>query len=178
MVRYRRNFVPGGTFFFTLTLDDRRSSVLVDHVTLLRAAFRKTRSERPFSIDAIVILPEHLHVILTLPPDDPDFSNRLRRIKGRFTRSVIAAGVPISRDHRGEYSLWQKRFWEHTIRDDRDFERCVDYIHYNPVKHRLVATPSEWPYSSLHRYVRTGVLAPDWGGDGREDDRNFGERGD
>jgi putative transposase len=178
MVRYRRNFVPGGTFFFTLTLDDRRSSVLVDHVTLLRAAFRKTRSERPFSIDAIVILPEHLHVILTLPPDDPDFSNRLRRIKGRFTRSVIAAGVPISRDHRGEYSLWQKRFWEHTIRDDRDVERCVDYIHYNPVKHRLVATPSEWPYSSLHRYVRTGVLAPDWGGDGREDDRNFGERGD
>jgi len=126
MVRYRRNFVPGGTFFFTLTLDDRRSSVLVKHVALLRAAFRKTRSEYPFSIDAIVILPDHLHTILTLPPNDPDFSNRLRRIKGRFTRSVVAVGVPVSSDHRCEYSLWQKRFWEHTIRDDRDFERCVD----------------------------------------------------
>jgi putative transposase len=178
MVRYRRNFVPGGTFFFTLTLDDRRSSALVDHVALLRAAFRTTRSERPFSIDAIVILPDHLHTILTLPPNDPDFSNRLRRIKGRFTRSVVAAGVPISSDHRGEYSLWQKRFWEHTIRNDRDFERCVDYIHYNPVKHRLVSAPSEWSFSSLHRYVRAGMLANDWGGNGYADDRNFGERGD
>jgi putative transposase len=178
MVRYRRNFVPGGTFFFTLTLDDRKSSVLVDHVTLLRNAFRTTRGERPFSIDAIVILPDHLHTILTLPAGDPDFSNRLRRIKGRFTRSVVAAGVPVSSDHRGEYSLWQKRFWEYTIRDDRDFERCVDYIHYNPVKHRLVSTPSEWPYSSLHRYVRAGTLAQDWGGNGHADDRNLGERND
>jgi putative transposase len=178
MVRYRRNFVPGGTFFFTLTLDDRRSSVLVNYVALLRAAFRETRNERPFTIDAIVILPDHLHTVMTLPPDDPDFSNRLRRIKGRFTRSVVAAGVPISSDHRGEYSLWQKRFWEHTIRDDRDFERCVDYVHYNPVKHRLVSTPSEWPFSSLHRYVRAGILAQDWGGQGPADDRNLGERKD
>ena len=176
MVRYRRNFVPGGTFFFTLTLHDRRSSALVDHVALLRAAFRNTRSERPFAIDAIVILPDHLHTILTLPPDDPDFSNRLRRIKGRFTRSVVAEGVAVSSDHRGEYSLWQKRFWEHTIRDDRDFERCVDYIHYNPVKHRLTSTPSEWPFSSLHRYVRAGILVQDWGGNGDADDGNFGER--
>jgi putative transposase len=176
MVRYRRNFVPGGTFFFTLTLDDRRSSVLVEHVALLRVAFRRTRSEFPFSIDAIVILPDHLHTILTLPPSDPDFSNRLRRIKGRFTRGVVAAGVAVSRDHRGEYSLWQKRFWEHTIRDDRDFERCVDYIHYNPVKHRVVSTPSEWPHSTLHRYIRTGILAHDWGGNGHADDRNLGER--
>jgi putative transposase len=178
MVRYRRNFVPGGTFFFTLTLDDRRSSALVDHVALLRAAFRTTRNERPFSMDAIVILPDHLHVILTLPPEDPDFSNRLRRIKRRFTRSIVAAGVPISSNHRGEYSLWQRRFWEHTIRDDRDFERCVDYIHYNPVRHRLVATPSEWAFSSLHRFVRAGILANDWGGNGPVDNGNFGERGD
>ena len=176
MVRYRRNFVPGGTFFFTLTLDDRRSSTLVDHVDLLRAAFRKTRSERPFSIDAIVILPDHLHTILTLPPNDSDFSNRLRRIKGRFTRSVVAAGLPISSDHRGEYSLWQKRFWEHSIRDDRDFERCVDYIHYNPVRHRLVSSPIEWPFSSLHRYVRAGILPRGWGGDGHDGNGNFGER--
>jgi putative transposase len=118
MVRYRRNFVPGGAFFFTVTLDDRRSSALVDHVALLRAAFRKTRTERPFVVDAIVVLPDHLHAIMTLPPDDSDFSDRWRRIKGTFTRSIVAAGVPISRDHRGEYALWQKRFWEHTIRND------------------------------------------------------------
>ena len=121
MVRYRRNFVPGGTFFFTVTLDDRRSAALVDHAALLRAAFRKTRTERPFVVDAIVVLPDHLHAIMTLPPDDSDFSDRWRRIKGIFTRSVVAADVPISRDHRGEYALWQKRFWEHTIRNNRDF---------------------------------------------------------
>jgi putative transposase len=178
MVRYRRNFVPGGMFFFTVTLDDRRSSALMDHVASLRAAFRKTRSERPFVIDAIVVLPDHLHAILTLPPGDSDFSGRWRRIKSLFTRSVVAAGVSVSRDHRGEYALWQKRFWEHTIRSDGDFERCADYIHFNPVKHRLVTSPVAWPFSSLHRYVRAGVLPRDWGGDGRAEDGNFGERGD
>ena len=178
MVRYRRNFVPGGMFFFTVTLNDRRSSALVDHVALLRAAFRKTRGERPFAIDAIVILPDHLHAIMTLPPDDSDFSGRWRRIKALFTRGVVAAGMPVSRDGRGEYALWQRRFWEHTIRDDSDFERCADYIHFNPVKHRLVTSPGLWPFSSLHRYVRAGVLPPDWGGDGRANNANFGERGD
>jgi putative transposase len=179
MVRYRRNFVPGGAFFFTVALDDRRSSALVDHVVSLRAAFRRTRSERPFSINAVVILPEHLHAIMTLPPGDSDFSGRWRRIKGLFTRSVVAAGLPVSRDHRGEYALWQSRFWEHTIRDDADFERCTDYIHFNPVKHRLVSSPAAWPFSSLHRYVRAGVLARDWGGSGRTDDNaDFGERAD
>jgi putative transposase len=176
MVHYRRNFLPGGTFFFTVTLNDRKSSALVDHVALLRSAFRKTQSERPFVTDAIVILPDHLHAILTLPPGDADFSDRWRRIKGGFTRSVTATGAPISRDHRGEYSLWQKRFWEHTIRDEGDFERCADDVHFNPVKHRLVTSPFDWPFSSLHRYVR--VLAPDWGGDGRSDMANFGERKD
>ena len=91
----------------------------------------------------------------------------------------MAAGVPVSRDHRGEYALWQKRFWEHTIRDDGDFERCADYIHFNPVKHRLVSTPAAWPFSSLHRYARTGVLARDWGGNNPVDDNaDFGERAD
>jgi putative transposase len=179
MVRYRRNFVPGGTFFFTVALDDRRSSTLVDHVVLLRAAFRKTRDERPFSIDAVVILPDHLHAIMTLPPGDSDFSGRWRRIKGVFTRSVVAAGMPVSRDRRGEYALWQSRFWEHTIRDDADFERCTDYIHFNPVKHRLVPSPAAWPFSSLHRYVRAGALAMDWGGSSRLDgNADFGERAD
>jgi len=105
-------------FFFTATLDDRRSSALVDRVASLRAAFRKTRSERPFALNAIVVLPDHLRAIMTLPSGDSDFSGRSRRIKSHFTRSVVAAGVPVSRNHRGEHALWQKRFWEHTIRDD------------------------------------------------------------
>jgi putative transposase len=178
MVRYRRNLVPGGTFFFTLTLADRRSSVLTDHIGSLRAAFRQTRDEHPFVIDSIVVLPEHLHAILTLPPDDSDYSSRWRRIKGLFTRGVVASGRSIPRSDRGEYFLWQKRFWEHTIRDDDDFERYTDYIHFNPVKHRLVTAPCAWPFSSLHRYVRAGTLPGDWGGDGRADGANFGERAD
>lgn len=166
MVRYRRNLVPGGTFFFTVTLRDRRSTVLVDHVDLLRDAFRTTKAALPFSVDAIVILPDHLHAIWTLPPDDADFSGRWRKIKGAFTRSVGEAGGKLTRDSRGEYDLWQRRFWEHTVRDDDDFQRCVDYIHYNPVKHGLVQSPVDWEVSSLHRYVREGRLPSDWEGDG------------
>lgn len=175
MVRYRRNFLPGGTFFFAVTLNDRKSSALVDHVQKLRSAFRVTRAERPFTVDAIVILPDHLHVIMTLPDTDADFSGRWRRIKSLFTHQLVASGVPISRNHRGEFALWQRRFWEHTIRDETDFERCADYIHFNPVKHGLVALPADWPYSSLHRYIRAGILPADWGGVG-EIIGNFGER--
>jgi putative transposase len=176
MVQYRRNFVPGGTFFFTVTLADRRASVLVDHVGLLRTAFRDARDRKPFAVDAIVILPDHLHAILTLPSGDSDFSGRWKAIKAAFTRSVIRTGATIPRNDRGEYWLWQRRFWEHTIRDDQDFERCANYVHFNPVRHRLVSAPSEWPFSSLHRYVRAGILPRDWGGDSRADNSNFGER--
>jgi REP-associated tyrosine transposase len=138
MVRYRRNFVPGGTYFFTATLVDRTSHALVDHVDALRAAFRETRRAQPFAIDAVVVLPDHLHIIMTLPGGDADYTNRWRLIKRRFTDAVAKTGVLLPRHRNGEYALWQRRFWEHTIRDDRDFERHVDYIHFNPVKHRLV----------------------------------------
>jgi putative transposase len=158
MVRYRRNLVPGGTFFFTVALADRRSSTLVDHISSLPAAFRVTRSERPFTIDAVVILPEHLHAIITLPPDDFDHSGRWRRIKSYFTRHVVARGVAVERNHKGEYALWQRRFWEHTIRDENDFARHVDYVHFNPTKHGLVSRVSNWPHSSFHQYVRNGLL--------------------
>jgi putative transposase len=178
MVRYRRNFVPGGIFFFTVTIDDRRSSVLIDHVASLRAAFRKARNVQPFALNAVVILPDHLHAIMTLPSGDWDFSGRWRRIKAGFTRSVVAAGMPVLCDNRGEYSLWQKRFWEHTVRDDRDFERCADYIHFNPVKHGLASSPAKWRFSSLHRYIRAGLLPRDWGGGGLAENASFGERGD
>ncbi|MDB5552870.1 MAG: hypothetical protein JWL86_2854 [Rhizobium sp.] len=176
MVRYRRNFVPGGTYFFTVTLADRTSSALIDHVDALRLAFRIARQERPFATDAIVILPEHLHAIWTLPSGDSDFSGRWRRIKAHFTHQLIAAGALVERHRNGEYALWQRRFWEHTIRNERDFARHVDYIHFNPVKHRLVSRVIDWTYSSFHVYVRRGVLPVDWAGDVRESTMDFGER--
>jgi putative transposase len=174
MVLYRRNFVAGGTFFFTATLADRRSSVLVQNIGILRHAFRITRSERPFTMDAVVVLPEHLHIVMTLPPDDADFPGRWKRIKSLFTRYVVAQGLDYERNRRGEYALWQKRFWEHTIRDEEDLARHVDYIHYNPVKHGLVAQVCDWPHSSFHRYVKLGVLPGDWGGVVASD-MSFGE---
>ena len=176
MVRYRRNFVPGGTYFFTVTLADRTSSALAQHIGDLRMAFRITKQERPFRIDAIVILPEHLHTIWTLPSDDSDFSGRWKRIKGHFTHRLVAAGAPVKRHRNGEYALWQRRFWEHTIRNDADFERHVDYVHFNPVKHKLVSRVRDWPYSSFHAYVRHGLLPDDWAGDADEPMVNFGER--
>jgi putative transposase len=176
MVRYRRNLVPGGTYFFTVTLADRTSSALVHHLGALRMAFRIARHERPFTIDAIVILPEHLHAIWTLPSGDSDFSGRWRRIKAYFTHRLVAAGVPVERHRNGEYALWQRRFWEHTIRNEIDFERHVDYVHFNPVKHKLVRCAHDWPYSSFHVYVRRGLLPADWGGDVGESMTGFGER--
>jgi putative transposase len=177
MVRYRRNFVPGGTYFFTVTLNDRRSHALTDHIAALRGAFRATLRMRPFAIDAIVILPDHLHVMMTLPPGDADFSGRWRMIKSWFAKSV-ASKISIPRNRKGEYSLWQRRFWEHTIRDDEDFARHVDYIHINPVKHSLVTQVRDWPYSSFHRYVRRGILPDDWAGNFAGDFDDFGERKD
>ena len=160
MVGYRRNFVCGGTYFFTVTLADRRSTILVDHVGALRAAFRRTRSERPFAVDAIVVLPDHLHAILTLPIADSDFPGRWRRIKGYFSTSIINSGATIARHRNGDLALWQRRYWEHTIRDEKDFQRHVDYIHFNPVKHRLVMHARDWPNSSFHLYVRRGICRP------------------
>jgi putative transposase len=175
MVRYRRNFIPGGTYFFTVALADRRSKALVDHIGALRSAFRSARRERPFVIDAIVVLPDHLHAILTLPSNDADFSGRWRRIKGHFSSELMDAGLALNRRPNGELALWQRRFWEHTIRDERDFERHVDYIHFNPVKHGLVPCVCDWPYSSFHRYVRERLLPGDWAGDVSESRGNFGE---
>jgi putative transposase len=164
MVLYRRNFVQGGTYFFTVALADRRSMSLVNHVALLRYAFRKARTERPFTVDAIVILPDHLHAVLTLPEGDADFSQRWRRIKTVFTHRVLTSGETLGRRDGTGRTLWQRRFWEHTIRDNADFSRHVDYIHYNPAKHGLVLHPVDWPHSSLHRFIRQGILPPDWGG--------------
>ncbi len=165
MVLYRRNRVAGGTYFFTVTLRDRTSALLVDRIDQLREAFRETKRARPFHIEAMVVLPEHLHAIWTLPPDDDDYSGRWRAIKARFTRSLVQSKVGIRRNPKGEYNLWQRRFWEHTLRDEADLRRHVEYIHFNPVKHGWVTRVRDWPHSTFHRYVRAGVYPLDWAGD-------------
>ncbi|WP_428312026.1 REP-associated tyrosine transposase [Hydrocarboniphaga sp.] len=111
-----------------------------------------------------------------MPPDDSDYSNRIRSIKRGFTSEVLRSGIAMPGNGRGEYSLWQRRFWEHTIRDGDDYARHVDYIHYNPVRHGLVSAVGDWPYSSFHRYVRQGLLPNDWGGVNPEPDQDvYGE---
>ena len=162
MVGYRRNRIAGGTYFFTATLRDRQSTVLVDYVDMLRAAIDITRNKLPFSIDAIVILPDHLHAIWILPEGDSDYPSRWKMLKSNFTQGLRRNGIEIERDQRGEYALWQRRYWEHTIRDDSDMKSHVDYIHYNPVKHGLVEHVGDWPHSSFHQYVEKGSLPRDW----------------
>ena len=175
MVQYRRNWVAGGTFFFTVALADRRSQRLTASIDVLRQAIRKVRVERPFVIDAMVVLPEHLHAVLTLPEGDADFALRWRRIKTVFTQEVMKQGIGAKRRDGTGVALWQRRYWEHTIRDDADCARHVDYIHYNPVRHGYVTNAGEWPYSSLPRFVRDGVLPAGWGDGAAADDGEFGE---
>ncbi|HET9835906.1 MAG TPA: transposase [Rhodanobacteraceae bacterium] len=164
MPRYIRALIPGGTFFFTVALLERDRRLLTDHVESLRAAFASVRAARPFAIDAIVVLPDHLHCIWTLPPGDADFPARWHAIKAAFSRS-IPRGERLSprRIAKGERGIWQRRFWEHAIRDETDFERHADYIHYNRVKHGYARRAADWPYSSFRRHVQHGVYALDWG---------------
>ena len=178
MPDYRRNRVAGGTYFFTVNLLERRLSLLTDNVDALRSAVRHVRDKRPFHIDAWVVLPDHLHCIWTLPQEDADFSARWKAIKIAFTKSLPAKErlSPV-RDAKGERGIWQRRFWEHTIRDDRDYATHMDYVHYNPVKHGHVARVSEWPCSSFHRRVEAGIYSEDWGG-GQPIEKDFGERAD
>jgi putative transposase len=163
MVQYRRNRVPGGTYFFTLTLANRSERTLVERIDALRWSLRKTRAERPFEIMAMVILPDHLHAIWRLPEGDDAYSTRLLVFKSRFTRALKAQGVRIPRSGRGEPTVWARRFWEHTIRNDDDLRTHVDYVHYNPVKHGLTDRVSAWPYSTFHRDVAMARTHRDWG---------------
>ena len=155
-------------FFFTIVTYNRRPIFLNPaNVDLLRQSFRHVRSRHPFVIEAAVIMPDHLHCVLTLPLGDSDFSTRLRLIKKRFSMQFgeeFKQTPSASRKKKKEFMVWQRRFWEHLIRDETDLRRHVEYIHYNPVKHGLTASPKEWPYSSFHRYVRQGKYTADWGG--------------
>jgi putative transposase len=177
MTNYRRNFVPGGCQFFTVNLAERQSRLLTDHVDFLRAAFRYARGRYPFTVEAIVVLPDHLHSIWSLPDADADYATRWRLIKATFSRALPAGErISPSRLRKGERGIWQRRYWEHTLRDERDYERHVDYIHFNPVKHGWVTRVRDWRYSSFHRMVRLGVYSLDWGGDVATDATAFGER--
>jgi len=159
MSNYRRVIIPGGVFFFTLVTHNRAPVFTSDEpVDKLRQAFRKIRTNRPFHIDAIVVLPDHLHCIWRLPADDGDYSGRWREIKKAASRAI----APIS-DERSERGLWQRRFWEHAIRDEHDWRRHMDYIHYNPVKHDLARHPGDWPWSSFARCVAQGWYQASWG---------------
>ena len=177
MTRYRRNFVPGGSYFFTVNLAERRLRLLTEHVDILRAAFRVTRTRHPFTVNAVVVLPDHLHAIWTLPEGDADFALRWRLIKSSFSRGLPQGErISQSRAGKGERGIWQRRYWEHTLRDDADFARHADYIHFNPVKHGLVTRVKDWRYSSFHRMVRLGTYPDDWAGDASDDGAQFGER--
>lgn len=169
MRRYLRSRI-GRTFFFTVVTQDRREILTTDlGRRSLRDAIQGVRSERPFAITAMVMLPDHLHTVWELPRGDSDYSTRWRLVKSRFTSLWVGAGGgeavdSPSRRRNAERAVWQRRFYEHTCRDDVDLKRCVDYVHINPVKHGLVDRVGDWPWSSFHRYVRLGEYPPEWGG--------------
>jgi putative transposase len=176
MPNYRRTRIDGGAYFFTLTLEDRSSDLLVREIARLRRAYFYVQQRRPFETLAICVLPDHLHAVWSLPPDDRDFASRWNLFKSGFSRGLPAASRTESKKRKREKGIWQRRYWEHVIRDSRDLERHINYIHFNPVKHRLVPRVYDWPHSSFHRYVKRGDLPADWGGDTRDmPDDTFGE---
>jgi putative transposase len=165
MSNYRRMRVPGGTYFFTVNLLERRRRLLVDRIGDLRTAFRAARAVRPFEVLAIVVLPDHLHCLWRLPSGDSDNANRWAQIKSGFSRRLpIHERRSAQRMARRERGIWQRRYWEHLIRDENDLRRHVEYIHFNPVKHGYVVRASDWPHSSFRRWVERGEYPADWGG--------------
>jgi putative transposase len=163
MTEYRRLRTAGAPWFFTVNLADRSSGLLVREIAALRVAFRKVLDTHPMTIDAMVVLPDHLHALWTLPADDTDYSTRWRLIKATFSRALpMEETRSRSRVDKRERGIWQRRFWEHQIRDESDYARHVDYIHINPVKHGLVERAIDWPHTSLHRFVAAGIVARDW----------------
>lgn len=160
--------------FFTVALADRRSDLLVREVEALRMAVGATRTDHPFSIDAWIVLPEHLHSVWTLPEGDADFSVRWKKIKTRFTKAVgQICPRSASKVEKGEAGIWQRRFWDHHIRDEADYATHLRYCWWNPVKHGYVERPVDWPHSSIHRDIRLGRVEPEWAGAGIEGE--FGE---
>jgi putative transposase len=163
MPDYRRNRVPGGTFFFTVNLLDRRSDLLTARIDALRDAVRVVRARAPFHIDAWVVLPDHMHCLWTLPEGDADFPGRWQAIKIAFSKALPATEPRSAvRQRRRERGIWQRRYWEHTIRDEADYAAHMDYIHFNPVKHGLARKAADWPFSSFRHCVRRELYPLEW----------------
>ena len=166
MPDYRRVRHPGGLYFFTHSLLQRSGNdLLTRNIDLLRQSVVKVRSQHPFRIHAWVVLPDHLHCILEFPQGDANYPLRWRLIKAYFAKRVPNIEFRSAvRRRRGERGIWQRRFWEHLIRDEADYHAHMDYIHFNPVKHGVVGCVRDWPYSTFHRWVERGVYSLDWGG--------------
>ncbi|MDE2421624.1 MAG: transposase [Gammaproteobacteria bacterium] len=163
MRQYIRDRTAGATYFFTINLLNRQSNLLVEHITALRAAYNSTQKSMPFTLHAMVVLPDHLHMLLTLPENDVNYPQRISQMKSRFSRALPEIeNINESRQHKGERGIWQRRYWEHRIRDELDYQRHMDYIHYNPVKHGYVNAAKDWSYSTFHQCVRDGIYAEDW----------------
>ncbi len=168
MPEYRRTDTQGASYFFTVNCLMRgKDGILIQNIELLRSVIRKVKADHPFTIDAMVVLPDHLHCIWTLPEGDADYSMRWSLIKANFSRGLPLTSERLSesRQKRGERGVWQRRYWEHQIRDQRDFQNHVDYIHFNPVKHGYCERVRDWQYSSFHKFVKDGVYSVDWGGE-------------
>ena len=176
MSHYRRAKIEGGIFFFTVVLADRSSDLLVRQIDRPRSVYASVQQRRPFETIAICVLPDHMHAVWSLPPGDADFPKRWSLIKSGFSRGLPVGTLrSASSRTKGDRGIWQRRYWEHAIRDEIDLARHIDYIHFNPVKHRYVARVSDWPHSSFRRYVAGGLLPPDWGGDLPDTPGSFGE---
>jgi putative transposase len=173
MPRYVR--AKGSVFFFTVVLAERPSNLLLDEIDRIRKIYRTVQQRHPFETTAICVLPDHIHALWELPEDDADFSARWRLIKSSFSRGLDPQLRSASKIVKREKGIWQRRYWEHTIRDETDFQRHIDYIHFNPVKHGYVTRVVDWPHSSFHRYVKRGALTADWGGDMKDIPGKFGE---
>ena len=165
MSQYKRNYVAGGTYFFTVNLLNRKQQLLTEHIHYLRNAVKTVKLKQPFTIDAWVILPDHMHTVWTLPENDSDYSSRWRAIKKEFSKALPETEKrSTSQIKKGERGIWQRRFWEHTIISEQDYQHHIDYVYINPLKHGLVRQVKDWPYSSFHRDVKDGLYPEDWAG--------------
>ncbi len=177
MVNYRRNYVKGASYFFTLTLYNRKNDYLIRHHQELKIAYTKVKNQKPFKTIAYAIMPDHYHLLWQLPKNDTDYPGRLRAIKKAFTKAIRENDTCSIAKKTSSSPIWQNRYWEHTIKDEIDMEQHINYIHFNPVKHGMVKQALEWPYSSFHAYVQRGLLPIDWAGREEHDNRlmRYGE---
>ena len=177
-MKYRRADIKGGSYFFTINLADRQNMLLMDEFDKLRDSINKVKHRHPFILDAMVVLPDHLHLMITLPEGDNDFATRLMLIKSGFSLQIPKTEkINPSRESKRERGIWQRRYWEHFIIDETDFERHIDYIHYNTVKHGYVERAVDWEFSTIHSFIKKGLLTDDWGyAGGLSSKQSFGER--